>query len=395
MVSEEDSRSSGPWSRRSSFSLSPNAWSRRAEGLAQGDEPWWDLTVSNPTQVGFGHAPSLLDSLADPRSLQYEPEALGLQRQPIAELWGRRGYSVSPSQIAVTAGTSEAYGVLFKLLCDPGDSVLIPAPSYPLLHELSRFEGVELRPYPLTYDGAWSIDLDSLRRQRTATTRAVCVVNPNNPTGSYLKPAELEALLELGLPVISDEVFWDYPLQGPDAPRESVVAATSGLCFSLDGLSKTAALPQLKLGWITVAGDAGLTSEALGRLEVLLDAYLSVGTPVQLALAQLLREAEPVRRGIQGRTLANYEWLKERLRQTVVTPLFCEGGWYASLALPALMTDEAWAELVADEARVLTHPGYFFDFLEEARLVVSLLSPEALFQQGIERLLSVVERHAR
>lgn len=363
-----------------------------AEVRAESAKPFLDLTVSNPTTAGLPYDESaILAALAAPGALVYEPHPLGLApaREAVAKHVG-----APADRIAITASTSEAYSALFKLFCDPGDEILIPSPSYPLLDWLASFESVKLVPYPLVYAGAWHVDLDALKRAITPKTRAVIVIAPNNPTGSYLGREELEALLELELPIISDEVFSTYPLK-PRAELagriSSVVTSTRGLTFSLSGLSKAVALPQMKLGWIVAAGDDARVSEAMSRLELVLDAYLSVGAPVQHALPELLRVGELTANALRGRTRANLARGSEAVkRNELITQLDVEGGWYVTWRVPETMSDEEWALALVRQESVYVHPGYFFDMTRGAHLVLSLLTPERDFAAGLERIVSFV-----
>lgn len=373
------------FSRRTAQHDETNALTRAAAARAD----LLDLTVSNPTTAGLPYDPELLRALAAPGALAYRPHALGLPeaRAAVSADYRARGFEVPAERIAITASTSEAYAVLFKLLCDPGDEVLVPAPSYPLLGWLAAFEGVTLRTYPLSYAGTWHVDLDALARANTPRTRAIVVVNPNNPTGSYLRPHELEAMLDLGLPIVSDEVFATYPFD--DRPRVTTVAtARRGLVFALSGLSKAVGLPQLKLGWIAVGGAAH--ADAMDRLETVLDAYLSVAAPVQHALPELLARGAVTAEAIRARTRTNLRVLREHA-PSCSTVLDVEGGWYATLRVPAITTDEAWAVGLVEEAGVFVHPGYFFD-MSGTHLVASLLTPEATFAEGILRLAAHVDR---
>jgi aspartate/methionine/tyrosine aminotransferase len=380
----------------------PNALAeavRRARA-SEGGAPLLDLTVGNPTSAGIPYATeAILGALADPRSLVYEPEPLGIlsARQAVARDWTARGTAIDASHIALTASTSEAYAVLFKLLCDPGDEILVPAPSYPLLGFLAAFESVTVRPYPLVYAGGWHVDTDALKRAVGPRTKAIVVVTPNNPTGSYLGVHELDAMLDLGLPIVSDEVFATYPLAGAGAPEgriASVGTASRGLVFALSGLSKLAALPQLKLGWVGVAGEATLVATAMARLELVLDAYLSVATPVQHALPTLLTTRAATEQAICARTRANLAVLRAAMKGAPsASVLDVEGGWYAIVRVPDVQTDEEWTlELVARDA-VHVQPGYFFDMGSGAYLVVSLLTPEATFAEGVKRVAARVAEH--
>ena len=369
-------------SRRTAHDDVPN----RLSAAVAAARPRLDLTIGNPTVAELPYdASAILAALADPRALTYAPDALGLAsaREAVAHDWTTRGTPIDAARIALTASTSEAYGVLFKILCDPGDEILVPAPSYPLLGFLAAFESVVLRPYPLVYAGAWHVDLAALRAAVTPRTKAIVVVSPNNPTGSYLGASELDAMLDLDLPVISDEVFATYPLGPlPEGRLTSVAGATRGLVFALSGLSKLAALPQLKLGWMGVGGAPDLVARAFARLELVLDSYLSVSTPVQLALPAILAAKSVTEDAITKRSLRNLRWLKTRLRGSSASVLEVEGGWYAIIRVPETMSDEQWA-LSLVERGVHVQPGYFFDMDRGAHLVVSLLTPEPTFLEGI------------
>ncbi|HSU40111.1 MAG TPA: pyridoxal phosphate-dependent aminotransferase [Polyangiaceae bacterium] len=347
--------------------------------------------MSNPTLAGIPYAASVGAALTrSTEVLRYEPEPFGLMsaRVAVSELWRERGLAVAPERVALTASTSEAYAFVFKLLCDPGDEVLVPAPSYPLLEHLGALENVRLVQYELGHDGAWFIDVAEVARRVSSRTRAVVLVSPNNPTGTYLKHDELSRLSALGLPVISDEVFGDYALVDDARRARSVLDADEGLVIALDGLSKAAALPQMKLAWLTLGGAAPLVDEALARLELVLDAFLSPSTPVQRALPELLATRGVARDAILERVRQNLAVLARKCAGSAVTQLPVEGGWYAVVRVPATATDEAWALRLLD-AGVLVQPGYFFDFGEVPHLVVSLLTEPAPFAQGVERLVAV------
>ena len=357
---------------------------RRAAGL-----PTLDLTQSNPTVTGLPYdAERLLRALSDPRALRYEPEPFGLPsaRQAVQELQRQAGFELDLPQILLSSSTSEAYAFLFKLLCDPGDEVLIPRPSYPLFEHLAALEHVSVVNYALAYDGAWHIDFDSLRRALSPRTRAIVVVSPNNPTGSFLKKDELATLASFGLPLISDEVFASFAL-GADARRaHSVLEAEGVLCFALGGLSKLCALPQLKLAWTSIAGPSEQRAEALSRLELIADTFLSPNTPVQWALPEILAARAPVQQALEARIRRNLARLTSVLRESAATALFLEGGWYATLRLPALCSEAEWVLGLLERDGVLTQPGFFYDFLDGAHLVLSLITEEATFALGVERI---------
>jgi alanine-synthesizing transaminase len=380
-------------SRRSQVERELNSRALALQAARARDIRLWDLTESNPTRAGFHYAaPDILSALADPDALHYEPSPLGMSsaRDALARLWQTSGFAVEASQIMLTASTSEAYSFLFELLCDPGDEVLVPRPSYPLLNQLAQLAGVQLREYRLAYDGAWYIDFDSLRMARTPRSRAVLLITPNNPTGSFVKRDELHRLCELGLPIISDEVFGAYPLRDDPERADSALEAQDGLVFCLGGLSKFAGLPQLKLAWMTMAGPEPVLADVRLRLEHIADAFLSVSTPVQVALPRLLAASGPLRAAIQARSRQNLDALELATQGSPVTALRVEGGWYAVLRLPAHRTEEEWVLDLLDQAQVLVEPGFFYDFESEAFVVVSLITPEPTFSEGIARLVALV-----
>ena len=356
-----------------------------------------DLTESNPTRAGFDYPADLLAPLASAEALRYEPYPMGLPaaREAISRDFRRRNLSVPTDQIIVTASTSEAYSLLFKLLCDAGDRVLVPQPSYPLFEHLTRLDAIEAVPYQLEYHGSWQINLESLAGAITGRTRAVLVVSPNNPTGSVASARELSAIGTLcgpyGIALIGDEVFADYPLGAERLSGPSVLAEPKTLTFGLGGLSKSVGLPQVKLGWMAVAGPDELVHQALDRLAIIGDTYLSVSTPVQVAAAQLLEAGAFVREQICTRIRTNLEHLLEVARfHPSCTVLNVEAGWYAVIQVPATIGEEAIVLELLEQDGVLVHPGYFFDFSREAFLVVSLLPKPDEFRDGVERLFARV-----
>jgi aspartate/methionine/tyrosine aminotransferase len=374
----------------------PNALSRLAAALRAEGAPVVDLTESNPTRVGIHYPDDLLAPLADPSALCYEPSPFGLTaaRRAAADDQRRRGAVVDTAQVILAASTSESYSWLFKLLCDPGESVLVPRPSYPLFEHLTALEGVGAHPYALEYDGRWEIDIASVAAA-PPDVRAMVVVSPNNPTGSFLRPGELEQVTEIchrrAWALVVDEVFADYALDAA-APLTDVAARSEILCFTLGGLSKTVGLPQLKLGWCIVGGPPALRSDALESLELIADSYLSVATPVQIALPQLLARGAAIRAAIQERIRRNLDALRRiasRFRAAEV--LRVEGGWSAVVRVPAIRSEEQLALDLLRAERILVHPGYFFDFPREAYVVISLLLPEEPFDDAVTRLLRFVE----
>jgi len=384
-------------SSRSSFDLSLNALA--AARARAGGEALLDLTASNPTRAGIPYdTDAILAALALPASMLYEPCAFGLPsaRAAVAADLGAHGPAVDPSRVVLTASTSEAYAFLFKLLCDPGDEVLVPRPSYPLFDHLARIEAVRAVPYRLAYDGAWHVDLPSARAAVSGRTRAIVMVSPNNPTGSYLKRPELAALASLGLPIVSDEVFGRYAARADGERATSALEAGDGapLVFALGGLSKLAALPQMKLAWMAVGGQAARVTEALARLEVIADAFLSVGTPVQHALPALLASRALAEDAIRGRVVSNLAAIATAVDRSAVSLLDVEGGWYAILRLPRTRSEEAWALAFLERDGIYVHPGHFFDLEEEAYVVVSLLTPEAALHEGLRRIVDRVDRDA-
>ncbi len=384
------------FSARLPASLTVNRLTRTLAGLRAEGVGVLDLTETNPTRVGLEYPSALLAPLADPGGLTYTPSPRGLTgaREAIAIDYVRHGLDVDPAQVFLTASTSEAYSVLFKLLCDPGDDVLVPHPSYPLFEHLTMLEGVRVRPYALTYHGVWEVDLDSVRDALTPRTRALLVVSPNNPTGSRLKCRELDAMAALcesrQIALIGDEVFADYIFQA-DATAVSVLAQDRVLTFGLGGLSKSAGLPQVKLGWIVVKGPAATVADACERLDVICDTYLSVATPVQLAAPQLIDQGTRVRARIQSRLDANRRALQRMIAQVPdsgCTVLHLEAGWSAVLRVPAIRGEEALVLDLLEQDHVLVMPGYFYDFPSEAYLVVSLLPDPEVFGAGLTRVLA-------
>jgi aspartate/methionine/tyrosine aminotransferase len=381
-----------PFSARARFAAAPNRLSRLLDEKRRGGARLLDLTESNPTRVGIAYPADLLRPLASEANLVYAPEPLGLPeaRRAVADDFARRGVAVPPERVVLCASTSEAYAFLFKLLLDPGQGVLVPRPSYPLFEFLAQLEAARAEFYDLDYDGEWHLSLERLRERIGPDTRALCVVNPNNPTGSFLKRDEADALFALcaerGLAIVSDEVFADYGF-GEDARRVTSLAGDrEALVFSLGGLSKSCGLPQLKLGWIAACGPEALRSEALARLELIADSYLSVATPVQRAAKGLLLRLPELQAPIRARVAANQARLEASARGAHYTPLRVEGGWYAVLQVPRTLPEEERVLRLLERDDVLVHPGFFFDFPEEAFLVLSLLPREEDFARGLEAI---------
>jgi hypothetical protein len=361
-------------------------------------QPVLDLTESNPTHAGIEYpVHDIAQAFANGRSLRYEPEPFGLPeaREAVARYYAESGDAIDPARIVLTASTSEAYAYLFKLLANPGDEILTPRPSYPLFEYLARLDSVRVVQYPLFYDHGWHLDGAALRALVTPRTRAIVSVHPNNPTGSFLKMHELEELVavarEHDLAIVSDEVFSDY-WYARDSHRVGVVAEhPEALSFSLSGLSKIAGLPQMKLGWMVVGGPADLRETALARLELIADTYLSAGTPVQLAAPALLAARGGIQRQMRERLAGNLEHLRsELLEWPGVRMLEVEGGWYATLQVPRVKTEEEWVLTLLRDRGVLVQPGFFYDFGSEAFLVISLLTRPDVFVEGLGRALGLI-----
>ncbi len=382
---------------RTNWNLQPNRFAKALEEHRRSGKPLFDLTNSNPTTCGFSYPEErLFAALQDPRALRYEPESQGLHqaREAIADYHrGRPGFftaraHVDPSRIVLTSSTSEAYNYVFRLLCDVGDEVLVPAPSYPLFEYLADLADIRPVPYPLIYDQGWQIDLAALFAALSSRSKAIMVVHPNNPTGSFVKSQEAEKLAEIcarrNLAIIADEVFLDYA-DGADPPC-TFASDSSALTFTLSGLSKISLLPQMKLGWIVVSGPDELVDAALQRLDVIGDTYLSPSTPVQLALGEMLGMRGDLQLRMRQRLCSNLNVLDALMQQSSVDRLKREGGWYAVLRVPARGSDEDLAIELLENCDVLVHPGHFFDFPRDGFVIVSLIAREAEFQEGARRL---------
>lgn len=371
-----------------------NALARVIQARRRGGAAIADLTESNPTQVGLSYPKDLLAPLADPRALDYGPQPLGLwpARAAVAADFRRRGIVLSADRVALTASTSEAYALLFKLLCDAGDEVLIPHPSYPLFEHLTRLESIQAVPYALEYHGSWRVDIESVRRAISNRTRAILIVSPNNPTGSILHRDDLAHLAEIAtaanVPLIGDEVFADYRLD-PAPHATHILADGDVLAFSLGGLSKSAGLPQLKLGWIGVGGPSARVDEVLAAYEIVADTYLSVATPVQAAAADLIERGAGIRAQILARVKRNLDALRKAATMFPAAGVLpVEGGWSAVVQMPSVLSEEALVLALLEQDGVLVHPGYFFDFPREAFVVVSLLVEPDIFDRAITAVLA-------
>ena len=391
------------FSKRTDWKLEENAYTRALRQHRQSGRTVLDLTASNPTTCGFQYdEAAILAALQAPAALQYEPEPKGLPaaRVAVVQYYQRKNPSarLDSERLILTTGTSEAYSFLFRLLCGPGDEIVIAHPSYPLLDFLADIQDVKLCPFRLVYDHGWQIDFDGLKRAIGARTRAILLVHPNNPTGHFIGADEAEKLnaicLERRLALVVDEVFLDYEVRSAGARRKmhgSFVSNDLALTFVLSGLSKIAGLPQMKLGWIAASGPDGLAGDAMARLELIADTYLSLSAPMQHALPALLGQRDEMQPQILARIGANLVQLDERLAgQKLVSRLEVEGGWNAVLRVPAVQSDEELAIRLLEKHSVLVQPGHFYDFADEGYLIVSLLTRVEEFSEGIGRLLECV-----
>ena len=383
---------------RTNWRMDTNRLTQALEERRRSGKEFLDLTASNPTACGLAYPEQeILAALADPRGLAYRPESKGLReaREAAAGYYaGRAGFSgiaepIDPERIFLASGTSEAYSHIFRLLCEPGDEILVPSPSYPLFEFLADLADIRLVSYPLLYDHGWQIDLASLRAALTPRSRAILVVHPNNPTGSFVKPREASELAEIcalrEMSIVADEVFLDY--SSGQAPPHTFAFSEAALTFTLSGLSKISLLPQMKLAWTIVSGPGPAVQAAIERLEIIADTYLSASTPVQLALPKFLALRQALQAQLQQRILANLSALDALLRESKsLARLEREGGWYAILRVPATGTDEDLTVALLERCSLLVHPGHFFNFSREGFLVLSLITPEPEFQEGLRRL---------
>jgi alanine-synthesizing transaminase len=386
------------FSKRTDWKLTPNRFTEaHRELLAQGGEVL-DLTISNPTRAGFQYDErAIVQALTDPASSDYDPQPKGLRsaRDAVAAYYRRQptGFDLDPESLVLTTSTSEGYSFVFRLLCNPGDEVLVPKPSYPLFDFLADLQDVKLVPYPLIYDHGWQIDFPSLYKAVNHRTRAVVIVHPNNPTGSYISGSEARKLndfcREYDLSLIVDEVFLDYAIDG--APRQSFAANRETLTFTLSGISKICGLPQMKLSWVVTSGPSKQVIAALDRLEIIADTYLSMNAPIQLAAPVLLDQRHGMQLQLLDRVKRNLAELdRQLLAQKTCEQLLTEGGWYAVLRVPALQSDEDLAIEILHKESVLVHPGHFYDFPSDGYLVLSLIAQPAQFRTGIERVLRML-----
>jgi alanine-synthesizing transaminase len=385
------------FSKRTDWKLIPNRFTEVQRELRAAGREVLDLTVSNPTRAGLLYdAESILNSLSRREALDYDPQPKGLvsARQAVASYYREQHDRsiIDPETIILTTSTSEGYSYVFRLLCNPDDEVLVPKPSYPLFEFLADLQDVPLTSYPLLYDHGWQIDFPSLARAVNPRTRAVVVVNPNNPTGSYVSGAERTQLNSFcrqhGLAVIADEVFLDYPHDG--LPRSSFAHNQEALTFTLSGVSKISGLPQMKLAWVAVSGPAAAVGAALDRLEIIADTYLSMNAPIQLAASALLDQRKTLQPAILDRVRGNLAELDRQLAQHKTHQrLQVDGGWYVILRVPVTRSDEELAIALLRQSSVLVHPGHFYDFPTDGYLIISLLTPPDEFREGARHILGL------
>jgi len=392
------------FARRTDWDLTTNRYTQALEAHLQAGKELLDLTASNPTVIGLSYGgDALLQALSNREALRYEPQPKGLlcARQAVALYYVERGVALSPDDLILTTSTSEGYSFVFRLLCDPGDALLVPTPSYPLFDFLANIQDVKLFPYELVYDHGWQVDLPSvqaaMQRAKADRThcRAVLVVHPNNPTGSFVKPHEQEQLNgicgENDMAIIADEVFLDYSISGQRAP--SFANNQVALTFTLSGLSKISALPQMKVAWIAVSGPPALQQEALSRLEVIADTYLSMNAPVQLAVPAMLDERHSIQAQLIERVRQNLAELDAQLAAwPACSRLELDGGWYAVLRVPVIVSDEELAIALLQKSGVLVQPGHFYDFAGNGHLIVSLITEPETFAAGIRLTLDRVAK---
>lgn len=382
-----------PFSRRTEWPRETNPWSVAVEQARSLGREFIDLSDANISRLMPPLNPELIQrALSDSSVLRYEPSAFGCDgaRRVIASYYQRRGLEICAENILLMASTSEAYGHLFRLLADPGDEILVPTPSYPLFDHLADLADLKLVPYALGYDGTWHLPSGNIEARVTERTRAIILVSPNNPTGSVFDRAERARVITLardrGLALISDEVFADYTLGPESHETASLIGQPNVLCFSLNGLSKSAGLPQIKAGWIAVSGPSEFVDEATARLEIVLDAHLSVSAPAQAVLSTVLPGIDPWQESLRGRIAENRAQLDRALAGSPARRRHSAGGWSAIVELPALRGDEAWALQLLEGHEILGQPGYLFDLVGRPCLVLSLILPPETFQEGVRRL---------
>jgi len=385
-----------PFSKRTQWRVDANPLTEKFRSLEDSNTPVLNLTVSNPTLSQFEYLSyDLLSALGNTKNLTYNPSPHGLveAREAVCRYYGTKGVSLSPYQVFLTANTSEAYSFVFRLLANEKDRILSPTPSYPLLEYLAQWNDIELERYPLLQKNSWKVDLEELRRKLERNPKALLLVHPNNPTGSFIHQIERNEIInmirEKQTALIVDEVFHDYALSRSSEFSGSFAGNENNLTFTLSGISKILGLPQMKLSWIVVSGPDQLIHQAVERLEVISDIYLSMSTPIQNALPAWFEKQESVQKEVLHRLTANVNTLNVELKsQKNIKFTAPDGGWAALLELPFVKSDEEWALLFLEKKNVLLHPGYLFDFSEGSFLVASLLTPPDIFQEGIQRIVT-------
>jgi len=385
------------FSDRTNWQLTRNRLTEALDEVRSSGERVLDLTISNPTRAGLRYdEPLILQSLSSPHAMDYDPQPRGLlsARSAVAEYYRtEHGLNLDLERLILTTSTSEAYSFVFRLLFNPGDELLVPKPSYPLFEFLADLQDVKLVLYPLIYDHGWQMDFHSLKKVVSDRTRGVVVVHPNNPTGSFVHAEEQKLLNRFcrqhGLAVIADEVFLDYSLQR--TAQQSFAANQDALTFTLSGVSKISALPQMKVAWIVTSGPSAEVNAAQGRLEVIADTYLSMNAPIQWATPVLLEQRKSIQPQLLRRVLTNLSELDRQLaEQDSCQRLSVQGGWYGVLRVPVTRTDEELAVELLRRRSVLVHPGHFYDFPSDGYLVLSLIGPEDEFAEGIGRLMELM-----
>jgi aspartate/methionine/tyrosine aminotransferase len=378
---------------RTNWNLKPNRLAEALERHKSSGRRLLDLSASNPTECGFKYdAPAIMRSLCAPASLQYRPDPKGIKstREAVSAYYAERDERIGVDDLILTASTSEAYSFVFRLLCNPGDELLIPTPGYPLFDFLADVNDVKLVRYPLFYDHGWHIDMHALKQAITPRSRGIIVVHPNNPTGHFTR---LEKIIQLNqicsankMAIIADEVFLDFSL---GVPQKSFAANSGALTFTMSGISKISGLPQMKFAWLAVSGPEAERREALARLEMVADTYLSLSAPIQLAAPVLLQQRKQFQQQLMARVRTNLTELDAQLAgHSQINRLLVEGGWYAVLRVPATRPDEELALELLRQHDVYLHPGHFYDFPSDGYFVVSLITPEQDFMEGLRRLLS-------
>jgi len=386
------------FSHRTDWKLTPNRFTQAQHEVQAAGREVVDLTISNPTRAELHYdSETILQALVNPQAMDYDPQPKGLRsaREAVAGYYRKQHDEIDPDAIVLTTSTSEGYSYVFRLLCNAEDEILVPKPSYPLFEFLADLQDVKLVPYPLLYDHGWQIDFPSLYKAVNHRTRAVVVVHPNNPTGSFVADEERRTLnqfcREYNLALIADEVFLDYAHDG--VPRSSFVTGHDSLTFTLSGLSKISGLPQMKLAWIVTSGPGEQASAALARLEVIADTYLSMNAPIQLAAPALLEQRHSIQALLLDRVRANLSELDRGLaKQKTCGRLEVDGGWYAIVRVPVTQSDEDLAIEILRKLSVLVHPGHFYDFPSDGYLIVSLITPPQNFRHGMAQVLELLNR---